>query len=369
MRAFMVVVVLLSGLSMTLGLFSVQTVPNACADGSYLPHAPMRILSDADLSIDVSMATSVTVFEQTGEVSEYTFDLYTLMHGGGVFYTVAMLVEMYTVSSDGVYLTIHCYRVPPYPCSGYGVGNNIVAARLNGVAGYPQGIWASYIVGYTLGVEGTAESRFNALGNDTQLGPYANSLCTYMGDYDSELVLGFSTPGPPPPPPIEASLDFDMDTWNPASEGKWVTAYIGLPIGYSVEDINLSSVMLNEIVPASGPWEIKDFDHDKSLELMVKFDRGAALLALGGTESVTVTVTGLLINGTHFQGSDVITVKTEKKSSIAMLDSVLVGLMTDPATAALVVMSLLTLSVMVVSGMRAAKRNIPQDVSGRRRSL
>jgi hypothetical protein len=45
-----------------------------------------------------------------------------------------------------------------------------------------------------LGYNGIAESRFNALGSDLALGPYGDSYCTYLGDQDSEITLGFTVP-------------------------------------------------------------------------------------------------------------------------------------------------------------------------------
>jgi hypothetical protein len=299
--------------------------------------------------VNVSEATSVTVYEMTGWMGQETFDIYTLMHGGGMFWTVAMLEEKYTVTSDGNYLTIHCYRNPPYPCSGTGVGNNIAAVKLNGVLGYEEGIWASFIVDYTIGTEGTAESRFNALGNDTQLGPYLNSPCTYLGDYDSELVLGFSTGGVVPVPPVEASIDFDMNSFNPTSKGTWVTAYIGLPEGYSVSDIDISTVMLNDIVPATGPSEVKDFDHDGYLELMVKFDRKAALETMVAATDVEVTVSGSLNDGTDFLGTDNITIRTGKLISAAIVGSFIGALAGEPSLSLIIILVFVSLLAIAVA--------------------
>ncbi len=163
----------------------------------------------------VSNGTSVTVFEQTGEVYSHTFSVDELMTTGGSFTTVAMLLEEYLITSDGVFLTVHCYRDPLYPIPGTGTGNNIVAVRLDGVPGYPDGLWASVIVDYTIGTDGIEESRWNALGPSDQLGPYGDSLCTYMGDHDSELVLGFTSQSTPPG---ETSLTYRIydlfgETW------------------------------------------------------------------------------------------------------------------------------------------------------------
>jgi hypothetical protein len=75
--------------------------------------------------------------------------------------------------SEGDYLEIHCFRANWL--SGDAVGNNIVAVRLDGVPDYPEGIWASRVINYTLGYNGIAASVDNALGPDTQLGLYGDS--------------------------------------------------------------------------------------------------------------------------------------------------------------------------------------------------
>ena len=142
--------------------------------------------------VSVSEGMSITIFEQTGAVYSYTFDVDDLMTVGCTFTTIAMISETYTITSDGTYLTIHCYRVPPSPGSGTATGNNIVAVRLDGVPGFEDGIWASIIVDYTIGEGGIEDSVWNALGPADQVGPYGDSLCTYLGDYDSEIVLGFT---------------------------------------------------------------------------------------------------------------------------------------------------------------------------------
>ncbi len=152
---------------------------------------PWRPTGPGDV-VAVSEGVSITIYEQTGTVHSYTFDVADLMTVGGTFATVAMESEIYTISSDGTFLTIHCYRVPPSPGSGTSTGNNIVAVRLDGVVGHEDGIWASMIVNYTIGVGGIEDSLENALGPVDQIGPYGDSLCTYLGDYDSEIVLGFT---------------------------------------------------------------------------------------------------------------------------------------------------------------------------------
>jgi len=131
--------------------------------------------------IRVDSGTSVTVWERTTTTDVYTFPVTVLTGQGATIDTVAF--EHYTLTSNGVTLTIHDFR--PTFRNGTGTGNNIAGVRLDGVPRHSSGVWASTIVSYILGYGGIEASRFNALGSDL-------STYTFMGDQDSELVLGFS---------------------------------------------------------------------------------------------------------------------------------------------------------------------------------
>jgi hypothetical protein len=250
--------------------------------------------------VPVSMGTSVTVWEQTGWIDSYTFTVGTVMGGGGFFWTSAQISERYTVTSDGTYLKISCYRDPPTYLPVYGPGGNIVAARLDGIPGYSDGLWASVVVSYKINVNGTEESVYNALGPDWKTGPYNDMYATLLGDYDTEIVLGFTAPRVP----IEASLDIDSDVINIGSSGKYVTAYVELPAGYDVCDIDVTTVMLNDRIPATGPSEVGDCDKDGVPDLMVKFDKAIVVSSYSLSGYQTMVVTGDLVDGTAFRGTD-----------------------------------------------------------------
>lgn len=90
---------------------------------------------------------------------------------------------------------------------------------------------------------------------------------------------------------------------NLRSNGKWITAYIALPKGYDVNDINVSSIMLNNTIPVET--------HHSAQRLMVKFDRERVIQYILGSVrakhkfmTITLTLTGKLDNGIPFQGSD-----------------------------------------------------------------
>jgi hypothetical protein len=125
---------------------------------------------------------------------------------------------------------------------------------------------------------------------------------------------------------IEATVDIDPDTLNLKSKGEWITAYIELPEGYDVNDIDVSTIYLVDTIPVdtSAPATVGDYDSDGISDLMVKFDR-IAVVAYLGTEDVTedetgtdyyeeLTIIGELTDGTQFEGSDTIRVIDKGKS-------------------------------------------------------
>jgi hypothetical protein len=113
---------------------------------------------------------------------------------------------------------------------------------------------------------------------------------------------------------ITASTSIEPNTLNLDSNGKWITGYIQLPQGYNVADINVSTIILNNTVPAAlKPTAIGDYNCDGIPDLMVKFDRQATInLILRNCEltgmfgTATLTITGNLNDGTLFIGSDTI---------------------------------------------------------------
>jgi hypothetical protein len=117
---------------------------------------------------------------------------------------------------------------------------------------------------------------------------------------------------PLPPFPKRALIDIAPNSLNLRSEGRWITAYIELTEGYNISDINISTILLNNTIPAElKPTAIGDYDDDGIPDLMVKFNRTAltsyiyhALEIKYG--NVTLTLSGNLIDGTPFKGSDTI---------------------------------------------------------------
>jgi len=114
-------------------------------------------------------------------------------------------------------------------------------------------------------------------------------------------------------PAVTAEFDFDPNTLNLKSMGRWVTGYIEPEPPRTADEILLSTVLLNGIVPAdtSGPATVGDHDGDGVPDLMVKFDRTAVSLTVAEGEKVPVTATGT-VGPRLFTGTDSIKVKRAK---------------------------------------------------------
>jgi len=113
---------------------------------------------------------------------------------------------------------------------------------------------------------------------------------------------------------VSAAINIDPNTLNLKSQGQWMTCYIELPEGFDVNNIDVSTVLLDNTVYAElEPTEIGDYDGDSIIELMVKFDRQAVishLLNKGAQHNnkVALTVSGYVYDGTPFEGKDSIRV-------------------------------------------------------------
>jgi len=134
------------------------------------------------------------------------------------------------------------------------------------------------------------------------------------------------TAGAPPPSIVSATVDIDPDTLNLKSNGEFVTVYIELPNGYNVADIDLTTVQLEGISAITDPQYgfvtdpaayLVDHDGDGIMERMVKFDRATVQTYLTNEPDyesapkfydLRLTVTGELLDGTPFEGTDTITV-------------------------------------------------------------
>jgi hypothetical protein len=112
---------------------------------------------------------------------------------------------------------------------------------------------------------------------------------TYMSSYTTIKYSGQGNP-----PILNSTINIDPNTLNLKSKGRWITAYISLPEGYSINDIDISSILLEGTIPA----EWGDIQGDT---LMVKFDRSEVEdILVPGTYNLKVT--GELLDGSGFEG-------------------------------------------------------------------
>ncbi|MFQ6105848.1 MAG: hypothetical protein ACE5NL_02125, partial [Candidatus Hydrothermarchaeaceae archaeon] len=110
-------------------------------------------------------------------------------------------------------------------------------------------------------------------------------------------------------PSLGDDLHLGQGALNLKSQGKWITAYIEFPEGYDVNEINISSLRLNNVPAESKPIEVGDNDANGIPDLMVKFNREGVQATLSPGDEVEVTLTGVLKDGTVFTGSDTLKVK------------------------------------------------------------
>jgi len=112
-------------------------------------------------------------------------------------------------------------------------------------------------------------------------------------------------------PPISAEVRIVPRAINLQSKGKWINAFLWLPEGYNITDIDAKSVLLEDEIEPQWVW----FDEEEQVA-MVKFSREEVqdILTIG---EVGLTITVQLTDGTVFEAKDVIIVinKGSRKSA------------------------------------------------------
>ena len=105
---------------------------------------------------------------------------------------------------------------------------------------------------------------------------------------------------------INAEIRFEPETLNRKSEGNWVMVQIELPPGYRAAEVDISSLRLEETVPAeASPISINQ--RGNADVLTVKFRRSDVIAVLPAGEHVPVHVTGKVATSL-FEGVDIIRV-------------------------------------------------------------
>jgi hypothetical protein len=115
---------------------------------------------------------------------------------------------------------------------------------------------------------------------------------------------------------LKAHVFIAPRTLNLKCQGNWITCIILLPAKVNASDFELSSIKLNNTIPISSKAPVDRF----SGGLVVKFSREAVITLIHGSLDseasencgksvyVTLTVTGTLMSGVKFSGSDTIRV-------------------------------------------------------------
>jgi hypothetical protein len=140
---------------------------------------------------------------------------------------------------------------------------------------------------------------------NSELTYYIDSLQNVLGDDPGEIIKEngyFNNSGAV----IPATVNISPDPLILSREGGFITAYIELPEGYNVNDIDISTVRLNGEVQAKlHPTKVGDYDSDGIPDLMVKFAKREVIPLLSAGEN-TLTITGV-VSGEIFEGFDTIT--------------------------------------------------------------
>jgi len=187
---------------------------------------------------------------------------------------------------------------------------DFVVSRFDSTLSYLQA--STFIGGF--GKEVGRSIGFDGTGNvyvvgDTGSADYPTTPGAYDESYNGGVydvfVSKFDSDLSAIPPTIQATIDIDPDTLNLKSKGTWITAYIELPEGYDIYDVDIETIKLhynNNSVEA-------EWGNIQGTVYMVKFERDLVKELLNGVEGdVELKVTGEVAN-TPFEGTDTIRVK------------------------------------------------------------
>lgn len=127
-------------------------------------------------------------------------------------------------------------------------------------------------------------------------------------------------------PPIQATLDIRPKTLNLRSKGRWITGCIKLPDNYTATDIDLSTIKLNNSIPADlKRHEIKNHHNRNTATIIIKFNRAKVINLILNTVrtehamTVKLTVTGKLKDGHSFEATATIRIICNPKHHLFLL--------------------------------------------------
>ena len=179
------------------------------------------------------------------------------------------------------------------------------------------------IAGYALDSSGQSRACiFDSTGSgnnidlNTRIDPNSGWTLLYASSIDNEgwiVGQGINSLGQThaflllPEPPIRARVFICPHILNLRDCDRWVTCYIWLPRGYKVADINPASILLEDEIRAEWTKVMRGWQF-----MIVKFSRSEVedIVAPGW---VKLTVSGKLVNGRKFEGTDTIRVMGKPK--------------------------------------------------------
>lgn len=149
----------------------------------------------------------------------------------------------------------------------------------------------------------TAVTLDNALSDNTT---YSWRARAFDGDRYGQWMNMATFTTHLPQATIMAEIRLKPETLSKKSNGTWVKVDILLPSEYKVEEINLSTIRLEGVVPAkTWPFCIHECDEENILTVQFKREDAISLLQVG--QQVQVHVTGL-VGSVPFEGMDIIRV-------------------------------------------------------------
>jgi len=133
-----------------------------------------------------------------------------------------------------------------------------------------------------------------------------NVVFSIIGQFEGNAEITASVIPYEPTILLDAIIDIDPNHLNSGAGMPWITCYIELPAG-NVALINKASIRLNGLLgyDSTGPSSngLTDENGNGTVDMMVKFDKDAAVGILGTGTSVPITITGSC-GGIPFQGVD-----------------------------------------------------------------
>jgi hypothetical protein len=138
---------------------------------------------------------------------------------------------------------------------------------------------------------------------------YVTSLFDRNNTLLSFATKDLSITATPPTHKVAKTRVFIMPfVLNLKSQGRWITAFIILPKGYNITDVDFSSIKLNGTIAAERVYSF----HTRMPFIIAKFDRQAVidlimsshpLAKRHGFTRITLAISGKLVNGTAFEGN------------------------------------------------------------------